>query len=246
MRRALLLIPFVLAACDTRATSSPVRSYYAQVNAAAQLVCDCYAANGFASEAECLGEARAAQPSEVELTCLDAAYYDNASAAREPVQCTISALTALNTCLRAVPACNSAMSRACTNEYADAVALCSTLPSAVSTRFAACTGSTPPPPPRENTYSTCEETVDCTDLDDECFFVALGATGTSGNFCSRECLSDFDCESSGGFSGACYSLDDTIPLCYQTCVIDADCFPSSVCIPVSASGVAEFVCVPDN
>lgn len=99
----------------------------------------------------------------------------------------------------------------------------------------------------DNTYGFCVDTLDCSDTADLCFDVAIGPAGTRGNFCSRECTSDFQCDSSFGFEGACYSLERTGALCYQTCFDNFDCYSSSVCIDVVLPGGAlDSICVPDN
>lgn len=99
----------------------------------------------------------------------------------------------------------------------------------------------------DNTYGICSSNADCNDGRDTCFGVNIGPAGTSGNFCSRGCSSDNDCESNYGYSGACYSLESTTYLCYQRCTVDSDCYSSSVCISVLLStGGTDYVCVPDN
>jgi hypothetical protein len=98
----------------------------------------------------------------------------------------------------------------------------------------------------DDTYTRCSGSADCVDGDD-CWLVQLGPAGTSGRFCSYTCTSDLNCESNFGFSGACYSLEGTNQLCYQRCVLDSDCYVSSVCVEViSTAGGIDFVCVPDN
>lgn len=103
----------------------------------------------------------------------------------------------------------------------------------------------------DDTYSVCNTTDDCSDLDDVCLGHSVTTTSgaiISGNFCSHGCIDDFDCESSGGFVGACYDLFTDNRICYQTCIDDFDCFLSSVCLPVVDPGgtVTDFICVPDN
>jgi len=103
----------------------------------------------------------------------------------------------------------------------------------------------------DNTYASCFDTSDCNDLDDQCFGLTLPSAGTTGDFCTRQCVGDADCESNFGFSGACYSFEagaDPTFLCHQRCVVDSDCYSTSVCIEVTdGSGfVIDTVCVPDN
>lgn len=103
----------------------------------------------------------------------------------------------------------------------------------------------------DDTYGFCNSTADCNDLDDECLYVEVyddaGFPVSAGNFCSHGCFDDFDCESAFGFAGACYNVDRTEPLCYQTCFDNLDCYSSSVCRELAVRGGAiDFVCLPDN
>lgn len=99
----------------------------------------------------------------------------------------------------------------------------------------------------DDTYASCFDTADCNDLDDQCWGLDIPSSGTSGNFCSRECLDDLDCESNFGFSGACYAFDGATFLCHQRCDFDSDCYSTSLCIEVvDEDGFSDFVCVPDN
>jgi hypothetical protein len=99
----------------------------------------------------------------------------------------------------------------------------------------------------DDTYASCFVTADCNDVDDRCFGVDIPAAGTSGDFCTRECASDAACESNFGFPGACYGLGTSVPICFQTCDFDSDCYSSSVCIEVlTDTGFLDYICVPDN
>src|SRR5690606_1458957 len=88
----------------------------------------------------------------------------------------------------------------------------------------------------DDTYAPCFDTADCNDLNDQCFGLAIPAARTSGNFCTRECIDDLDCESNFGFSGTCLSFEagpNPTFLCHQRCDFDSDCYYStSVCIEV--------------
>jgi hypothetical protein len=101
----------------------------------------------------------------------------------------------------------------------------------------------------DDTYAVCNVTADCNDADDTCFGIDISGV-SSGNFCSHQCVDDFDCESAFGFAGACYLLgrrSDDVPLCFQTCREDFDCYASSICVEaVLPSGFSDFICVPDN
>ncbi len=97
------------------------------------------------------------------------------------------------------------------------------------------------------TYAYCSTDDSCNDSRDSCFGVTVGPAATSGQFCSRTCVSDADCESNYGFPGACYNIESTTHLCYQTCTFDSDCYGSSVCIQLTLpSGATDYVCVPNN
>jgi hypothetical protein len=103
----------------------------------------------------------------------------------------------------------------------------------------------------DDTYASCFDTEDCNDLDDQCFGLDLPSAGTSGNFCTRQCVDDLDCESNFGFGGVCYSFEagpSPTFLCHQQCDFNSDCYSSSVCIDVTDSSgfVIDRVCVPDN
>lgn len=99
----------------------------------------------------------------------------------------------------------------------------------------------------DNTYATCSSDASCNDTFDQCFAVTVGPASTSGQFCSRTCASDSDCESNFGYSGACYSVEGTTQLCYQRCTVNADCYGSSVCIELSlTTGGSDYICVPNN
>jgi hypothetical protein len=100
----------------------------------------------------------------------------------------------------------------------------------------------------DDTYASCIDTADCNDLDDQCYGLDIPAEATSGNFCTRECSSDLDCEANFGFEGVCRSFDGSTNLCHQRCIDNTDCYSTSVCIAVFNvdTGVDEFLCVPDN
>ena len=99
----------------------------------------------------------------------------------------------------------------------------------------------------DDTYAFCVDDNDCSDLDDQCIFLDVPGV-TSGSFCTHGCSGDFDCESNFGFAGACYDVQGSgVPLCYQTCFDDLDCYSSSVCIEaLLPGGVSDFICLPDN
>ncbi|MEC7521431.1 MAG: hypothetical protein VYE22_16250 [Myxococcota bacterium] len=98
------------------------------------------------------------------------------------------------------------------------------------------------------TYEECYSDNTCDRAVDQCFSVSIPAEATSGDFCSRVCSSDFDCDGNRGWGGVCYSLgSDPTPICFQQCDFNSDCEFSSVCIEVSlGGGVVDFICVPDN
>jgi hypothetical protein len=99
----------------------------------------------------------------------------------------------------------------------------------------------------DDTYTSCSSSSDCRDSGDQCWLVQLGPAGTSGQFCSTQCTTDDSCEKNLGFSGACYSLEGTNFLCYQRCVVDSDCYLSSVCVEVARTdGGLDYVCAPNN
>lgn len=99
------------------------------------------------------------------------------------------------------------------------------------------------------TYEECRSGGDgCDRAVDQCFALSIPAERTSGEFCSRICTGDFDCDRNRGWEGVCYSLgSDPTPLCFQQCDFNSDCEFGSVCIEVSlGGGLIDFICVPDN
>lgn len=100
----------------------------------------------------------------------------------------------------------------------------------------------------DDTYASCFDTSDYSDVDDQCIEVIVPAAATAGRFCTHGCSGDFDCEDNFGFSGACYDVERSgVPLCFQRCEIHADCYSTSVCIQVAlGGGLIDFICLPDN
>lgn len=107
-------------------------------------------------------------------------------------------------------------------------------------------GGGPGDPFTDDTYASCLDTDDCSDVDDVCIALTVPAAGTQGRFCTRSCFDHADCEANFGFDGACYDVEGAGFLCYQTCEIDADCYATSICIEILAGGALDYICLPDN
>lgn len=70
---------------------------------------------------------------------------------------------------------------------------------------------------------------------------------TLGNFCTRDCFSNGDCDSRVGLGdGLCIQWEgDDRGYCYQPCDV-IECYPSSTCESVLVDGVTRAVCLPDR
>jgi hypothetical protein len=118
------------------------------------------------------------------------------------------------------------------------------------------TGCTP-----DALYTYCTADAQCGsrtyDLGDdreiEVFLVCIEATvevapgdTTVGNLCTLDCRDDAECDSFIGLAdGACVRWSgDALAYCYQRCVDQSDCYPSSRCADVQRDGRPLRVCVP--
>ena len=100
----------------------------------------------------------------------------------------------------------------------------------------------------DHTYVSCFSNSGC-DVTDECWYVAIPATGTDGKFCSHQCTAASGCEMSFGYQGVCYSLPpNPEQLCYQRCATTADCYLDNKCtlVTLAGSGVNDTICMPNN
>ncbi len=94
------------------------------------------------------------------------------------------------------------------------------------------------------TYTRCSTSADC-EVSEECFQITTSVT--NGNFCSSNCSADSQCERNLGFAGSCMDPDGNGGICFQECVLDVDCFSSSVCVEfIDNTGFLNFVCLPQN
>lgn len=98
-------------------------------------------------------------------------------------------------------------------------------------------------------YDRCVTTEDCAIDADACYQITYddGVVSTTDGLCSAECASDLDCPSSNGYAGACYSLSAGSPfICFERCDYNTDCPAFYDCIPASAGGLADAICLPHD
>ncbi|MGF1468159.1 MAG: hypothetical protein ACFCGT_18725 [Sandaracinaceae bacterium] len=103
----------------------------------------------------------------------------------------------------------------------------------------------------DTTYLGCVDDFDCSAGPPSELCLDLDTTFANGSFCTYGCFDDVDCEDNRGFRGRCIQppgAPDLLPVCFQSCLSDVDCFATSVCAPLPdrRTGDVLSVCVPNN
>lgn len=130
---------FALAACG--GGSSGLSPYEAQQEAkehAVATLCECYAAQEFATEAACIAQYSEGEPTAAEVDCVVAAYAAHEEDALPSTECQRETFETVHDCLHDVNACDADAIDACVETVPASIEACPALPQALRDALDAC------------------------------------------------------------------------------------------------------------